>query len=123
VTDAASMLGAISERIGPYTRKGRIEVAGHLIGLTPTQSRRLAYREWKQIPAHVMDRLRHLYTETCEALDERARDMNEGTHAAIAERRRRHEVIDGKGDGGVVEASGCDGGEDRPAEANPTVND
>lgn len=120
-SEAADLMDAIASRVGPYTRKGRIEIAGQMIGLSPSQSRRLAYQEWKQVPAHVMDRLRELYTETCDALDESARQKIEANDAASEKRRRQRSCVDGEGDGPDIGLAEC-GGRDDDAQ-DPNVND
>ena len=98
-SDAADMLSRIASRMGPYSRRGQIEIAGQRIGLTPRQSLRVAYQEWKTIPAHVMDRLRELYAETCLALDESADRKIEALNASSEKRSRERIPVDGGGDG------------------------
>ncbi|MBX3504449.1 MAG: hypothetical protein KF895_03145 [Parvibaculum sp.] len=115
VRETASMFRALADHAGPYTRKGQYEVTGERLGLTPRRSLRLAHGQWKQVPAHIADAVRALYTETCEALDDKAASLNEETHAAIEERRRRCEGVDGE--------RACPArATDRSAEAE-TVND
>jgi len=111
-------MSAIASRMGPYTRRGQVEIAGSLIGLSPSQSRRLAYQEWKRVPSEVMDRLRELYSETCERLDESARQKIEALHASSEKRRRALHPVDGEGDGPVIEPADRDRGSD-----DPNVND
>lgn len=118
--DAAAKMNALADRAGPYSRRGQIAVAGEWLGLTPTQARRLAYREWKRVPSEIMDRVRALYAETCEALDESARQKIEALDASSEKRRREHLPVDGEGDGPADELAEGEGEGD---DADPNVND
>lgn len=115
-SEAADLMARVASRMGPYTRKGQVEIAGSLIGLSPRQSIRLAYREWKTIPAHVMDRLRALYSETCEGLEDGTRQLIEETDAIREKHRRKDSCVDGK-------CPDAEGGRDDAAEADPRTND
>lgn len=120
-SEAADLMARIASRMGPYTRRGQVEVAGQRLGLSPTQARRLAYREWKQVPAHVMDRLRALYNETCEALDESARQKIGALDASSQKRRGKLHPVDGDGDG--LADRPADHGRQSDDAADPRVND
>ena len=114
-SEASDLMARIAAHVGPYTVRGKIEVAGMLIGLSPTQARRLYYREWKTVPAHVMDRLRALYHETCESLEAKARQLNEDTHEADPGSDCGSACVDGLGDAesgnGADRAVGTDDGQ------------
>ena len=96
VRQTASMFRAIADHAGPYTRKGQYEVTGERLRLTPRQSLRLAYEEWKQMPAHIADAVRALYHETCESLEEGNRKLIEETDAATERRARKNVPVDGE---------------------------
>ncbi|MBX3504447.1 MAG: hypothetical protein KF895_03135 [Parvibaculum sp.] len=89
-------------------------VAERTIEVTPLSEREATALEF--IAAYIADAVRALYNETCEALDDKAASLNEETHAAIEERRRRREGVDG-------ECAGAARATDRSAEADPRLND
>jgi hypothetical protein len=81
VEEAAKVLRLWAPKLNvPWTETAKVHATGGLIALTPTQTRRLYYRENKSISDHVMDRLR--------MLPKRVAEFNE-KQQAIAQANRR----------------------------------
>jgi len=97
-SEAADKMAMIGARLGNYTRAGRIEIVGEKIGLSPSQARRIAQGRRKSVPGWVMDRLRALYNETCESLEEGNRKLIEENDAAVEKRRQQDSCVDGEED-------------------------
>lgn len=61
IDEAARMVRVIARPRWTDTRQSALDRAARSLGLTRSQARRIAYRERKSIPAHVMDRIRAAY--------------------------------------------------------------
>lgn len=129
VEEAARALRLWAPKLNvPWTETAKVHATGGLVALTPTQTRRLYYRENKSISDHVMDRLRMLPSAVAKFNEEQqaiARaNMREARNTYGRDGRddcrgpeldRQQALRDGEG---LLEP----GHEDRPA-ADPNVND
>jgi hypothetical protein len=88
IDEAARMMRVIARPRWIDTRESALRKAARSIGLSPSQARRIVYRESKSIPAHVMDNIRAAYR----ALELKAEAFADHQHA-LAEAAQRERGI------------------------------
>jgi Asp-tRNA(Asn)/Glu-tRNA(Gln) amidotransferase A subunit family amidase len=88
IDEAARLMRVIARPRWIDTRESALRKAARSIGLSPSQARRIVYRESKSIPAHVMDNIRAAYR----ALELKAEAFADHQHA-LAEAAQRERGI------------------------------